>query len=37
MILERYCALWTNADNLRPLPVVSAALQTVLTAIREAR
>jgi hypothetical protein len=37
MILERYCALWTSTDNLRPLPVVSAALQTVLTATREAR
>ena len=37
MILERYCAQWTSADNLRPLPVVSAALQSVLTATREAR
>ena len=37
MILERYCALWVSADNLSPLPVVSAALQAVLTADREAR
>jgi hypothetical protein len=37
MILDRYCALWVSADNLRPLPVVSSALQTVLTTDREAR
>lgn len=37
MILDRYCALWVSADNLRPLPMVSSALQTVLTTDREAR
>jgi hypothetical protein len=37
MILDRYCALWVRADNLRPLPMVSSALQTVLTTDREAR
>ena len=37
MILERYCAQWTSADNLSPLPAVSAALQTILTAEKEAR
>jgi hypothetical protein len=37
MILERYCAQWTSADNLRPLPVVSAALKTIVTAEKEAR
>jgi hypothetical protein len=37
MILGRYCALWVSADNLRPLPMVSSALQTVLTNDREAR
>ena len=36
MILDRYCALWVGADNLRPLPMVSSALQTVLTTNREA-
>jgi hypothetical protein len=36
MILDRYCALWVSADNLRPLPMVSSALQTVLTTDREA-
>jgi len=37
MILQRYCAQWTSAGNLSPLPLVSAALQTVLTAEKEAR
>ena len=37
MILERYCAQWVSAGNLSPLPVVSAALQTILTAEKEAR
>ena len=37
MILDRYCALWASTDSLRPLPMVSAALQTVLTTDREAR
>jgi hypothetical protein len=37
MILDRYCALWVSADNLSPLPIVSSALQTVLTTDREAR
>jgi len=37
MILERYCALWVSTDNLSPLPVVSAELRAVLTAIRETR
>ncbi len=37
MILQRYCALWTRPGNLSPLPVVSAALETVLTAEKEAR
>jgi len=37
MILDRYCALWVSADNLRPLPTVSSELQTVLTTDREAR
>jgi hypothetical protein len=35
MILNRYAAKWSSADNLRPLPVVSAALQAVLAAERE--
>lgn len=30
MILNRYSALWVTTDNLRPLPVVSAALRAVL-------
>jgi hypothetical protein len=37
MILERYAAQWAGAGNLSPLPVVSAALQIVLTAEKEAR
>jgi hypothetical protein len=35
MILKRYCAQWVSADSLRPLPVVSAALQAVLAIGRE--
>jgi hypothetical protein len=37
LILERYCAQWVSAGNFSPLPEVSAALQTVLTAEKEAR
>ncbi len=37
LILERYCATWASTGNLSPLPVVSAALQTVLSAEKEAR
>ena len=37
MILERYCATWVSNGNLSPLPVVSAALQTILNAEKEAR
>ena len=37
LILERYCAQWASPGNFSPLPEVSAALQTVLTAEKEAR
>jgi hypothetical protein len=37
MILQRYCAMWTYRGNLRPLPMISAALQTILTAEQEAK
>jgi hypothetical protein len=37
MILRRYCARWASTDNFRPLPEVSAALQTILSTSTEAR
>jgi hypothetical protein len=37
MILRRYCSVWSYRGNLSPLPEVSAALQTVLTAEQETR
>jgi hypothetical protein len=37
LILERYCAQWASSGNFSPLPEVSAALQTVLIAEKEAR
>ena len=37
MILDRYCAQWVSVGNLSPFPVVSNALQTILTAEKESR
>jgi hypothetical protein len=37
MILSRYAAKWASSDNLLPLPDVSTALQSILTAERGAR
>ena len=37
MILGRYATLWADSGSLKPLPVVSAALQQILTAEKEAR
>ena len=34
-ILERYCRLWSDPDNLNPLPRVSAELQAILDAEKE--
>ena len=36
-ILARYAAQWVSDSNLTPLPLISAALQTVLAAERDAR
>lgn len=37
LILERYCAIWSSADSLNPLPVVSSDLEAILTAEKESR
>jgi hypothetical protein len=37
LILERYCAIWSSADSLNPLSVVSSDLEAILTAEKECR
>jgi hypothetical protein len=37
LVLERYCAIWSSADSLSPLPVVSSSLEAILTAERKSR